>query len=453
MGVTSSRYNLFFKAKDGRFLLFNVLSRSKVFVDEELKKIIQNSEYTGVDSDMVNQLVKLGIAVKTIPSGEDSTIDTIPKINTKINTTPLTNRETSEELSNKTELQKFTEKYKKRVVTPFEYEFTLIFTTECNLSCYYCYRSGETMSRTMIEQFKKFFSLKLENTNAKNIAVRIAGGEPLLYPDTLVTLLHDLREITTEHNKEFFSALATNGTLLTEDILTELTFLNAVQLTFEGCRKYHDSIRAQETGTYDTILNSAHLIKNAGILLNLRVHITKENIAGLKELFNDLHSVGVGPQFNTVITAAPVIPTSICPFYPVRCTETPENARIIPKAWEKAKKSGLIISGLPHPPYEMLPCPYSTSTSVVVDPSGTVYQCLMAANTKTCVAGSVQEGVLRPDPFTPGKLWPDTCTQCQLLPLCGGGCTWRWDTEPSCGTYDIVTNQLEFYLKNEHQLE
>jgi radical SAM protein with 4Fe4S-binding SPASM domain len=435
MGVTSSQYNLFFKAKDGRFLLFNVLSRAKVFVDEELKNIIQKGEYTGMDPDMVDQLVKLGIAVKPT-SGEDSSIDT----NTNINTTP------------KTELQKFTEKYKKRVVTPFEYEFTLIFTTECNLSCYYCDRSGETMSRTMIDQFKEFFSLQLENTNAKNIAVRIVGGEPLLYPEKLVTLLHDLREITKKHNKEFFSALATNGSLLTEEILTELTFLNAVQLTFEGCREYHDSIRSHETGTYDTVLNSAHLIKNAGILLNMRVHITKENIAGLEELFNDLHSVGVGPQFNTVITAAPVIPTSICPLYPVRCTETPENARIMPKAWEKARKSGLIISGLPHPPYEMLPCPYITSTSVIVDPLGTVYQCLMAANTKTC-AGSVQDEVLRPDPFTPGKLWPDTCTQCQLLPLCGGGCTWRGDTVSSCGTYDIITNQLEFYLKNEHPLE
>jgi radical SAM protein with 4Fe4S-binding SPASM domain len=447
MGVKSSQYNLFFKAKDGRFLLFNALSRTRVFVDEELKRIIQKGKYTEVGPDMVDQLVKLGIAEKTgMPSGEDSNQEAKPttKAETKIETKPTT----------KTELQKFTEKYKKRVVTPFEYEFTLIFTTECNLSCYYCDRSRETMSHSTIEQFKKFFSSQLANTDAKNVAVRIVGGEPLLYPETLVTLLQDLREITIEHKKEFFSGLATNGTLLTEEILTELTpFLNAVQVTFEGCREYHNSIRVHETGTFDKVLNSAHLIKNAGILLNMRIHITKENIAGLEELFHDLHSVGVGPQFNTMITVAPVIPTGICPLYPVRCTETPENVEIIPRAWEKAKKSGLIISGLPHPPYEMLPCPYTTSTSVVVDTSGTVYQCLMAANTQTCAAGSIQDRVLRPDPFTPGKLWPDTCTKCQLLPLCGGGCTWRWNAVSSCGTYDMLTSQLEFHLKNEHPLE
>lgn len=415
--MNPSQYNLFFKASDGRFLLLNTSSRSRLFVDDELKTVIENGAFEGVNINIVQQLLKLGVVT------EESD-----------------------------ESQKFAALYKKRVNTPFEYEFTIIPTFDCNLTCYYCNHSRDTLSKKILQKFTEFFSKELEKGDFENVAVRIAGGEPLLHVKLLFEILEVLSSITEDHGKKFFSALATNGTLLTQEILDKLAFLNAIQLTFEGCRSYHDIIRYDTAGTFDRVLKSAEMIKDAGILLNMRIHVSEKNIAGLKDLFSELHSIiGVGMKFKTMITAAPVIESKICPFYPSRCTETVKVAPMLQKAWEAAKECGLIISGMPHPAYEMLPCPYTTPTSVIVDPSGTFYKCLMGVNDK-CAVGSVTEGVLRPDPFTASSMWQDTCKTCPFLVLCGGGCAWRGYQEQNVcgGTRELLMNQVKFYLKNEH---
>ena len=396
-----SRYNLFFKAKDGRYLLVNTFTRSKVFVDDELKNVIESGVFDQVDSRIVEQLLTLGVITDT------------------------------------DELQKFTELYKKRVFMPFEYEFTIIPTYQCNLNCYYCDHSEKTLSREALEKFKEFFSKELEKGEFENVAIRIAGGEPLLYPQLLINLLKELAAITHEYGKKFFSALATNGSLLTPKLLEELSFLNAVQLTVEGCRAYHDTIRVNTEGTYDRVLASAALIKDADIFLNMRVHVSEKNIPGLKELFDELKSLGVGKEPKIMITAAPVIPTNMCPIYPLRCTDTEDVSDLLLKAWEAAKECGLIIAGMPSPAYERLPCPYVTPTSVIVDPEG-FYTCLREIEGNTSnVSAEIK--------------WQKECEACSLLPVCGGGC--RWSTQQAgCTIRTVLTNRVKFSLKNEHPL-
>jgi sulfatase maturation enzyme AslB (radical SAM superfamily) len=400
--MNPSRYNLFFKAKDGRYLLVNTLTRSKVFVDDELKNVIESGVFDQVDPHIVEQLSTLGVITTT------------------------------------DELQKFTALYKKRVFMPFEYEFTIIPTYQCNLNCYYCDHSEKTLSREAFEKFKEFFSKELEKGEFENVAIRIAGGEPLLYPELLINLLKELAAITHEYGKKFFSAIATNGTLLTPALLDELSFLNAIQLTVEGCRAYHDTVRYDTEGTYDRVLTSAAMIKDAHIFLNMRVHVSKESIPGLKELFNELKSLGVGKEPTIMITAAPVIPTKMCPIYPLRCTEMDDISNVLPKAWKAAKECGLMITGIPSPVYERLPCPYVTPTSVIVDPAGAFYTCLreLEGNASLSHASEIE--------------WQKECKPCSLLPVCGG-C--RWNTPQSdCAIRSVLTNRLKFSLKNEHPI-
>ncbi len=421
--MESSLYNLFYRARDGRYLLLNTFSRARLFVDEELKEVIEKGAFEGVDPQITDQLVAQGVVVDSKPD----------------------------------ELKKVAELYRERVYMPFEYEFTIIPTYECNLTCYYCERSEKTISHQKLQQFKKFFSSELEKGDFPNVAVRIVGGEPLRHPEIVFEILEDLSQIAEEHGKQFFSALATNGTLLTDNILTRLSsFLNAVQVTFEGCRSYHDSVRYHSTGTFDQVLKSAGMIRDAGILLNMRVHVSEKNLTGLQELFDELRSsVGVGMESKTMITPAPVVRTRVCPFYPSRCTET--EPTVLPQAWEAAIKSGLVISGMPTSAHEMLPCPYVTPTSVIVDPSGTLYKCLMAVREGTCAVGSVERGIISSEPFDmSGKaLWhSEACAQCQFLPLCGGGCVWRGHAEQpdsACGeTQNLYTERLKFFLKTQH---
>ncbi len=410
--ASPSKYNLFFKTKD-KFLLLNTFKRSRLFVDLETKETVEKGDFHRASPEIVRQLSAHGVLV------------------------------TSDELSQIATL------YKRRVNSPFEYEFTIIPTYRCNLNCYYCDHSEKTLSSHSLRKLKDFFSSELEKGEFENVAVRIAGGEPLMHPDILLEILKDLSKIAEEHSKKFFSGVATNGTLLTKEILNQLSSLDAVQLTFEGSRNYHDTVRCDPEGTFDRVLKSAEMIRDAGILLNMRVHVSEKNVQGLEELFSEINScVGVGMEYKTMVTAAPVLKTKICPLYPSRCTESFDAVNLLPQAWEAAKRSGIIISGLPYPFYEMLPCPYVTPTSIVIDPDGKGYKCLMAAGAHTENVGSLEEGIHSSSHL---ELWHDQCVTCQLLPLCGGGCTWRSSAGDPCGgTHDLIMKQVNFYLRNEH---
>ena len=405
--MDSSRYNLFFKV-DNRYLLLNLFSRSKLFVDDELKDILEKSNFDNVTEDILNQLFQCGVVVD----------------------------------SRESELTKFSDMYQKRVNLPFEYEFTIIPTYDCNVSCYYCNHSRETITPLVIQEFKKFFAKELGNTECENVAVRIGGGEPLLYPELVCTLLEDLSHITNDCGKKFFSGLSTNGTLLTHNILERLPFLSAVQVTFEGSRSYHDTVRHDHNKTFDRIIKSAQLVRDAGILLNVRIHVSEKNITGLKELFRELYSSGLlGPK--TMITVAPVVPTRICPFYPSKCTENTSD--LIMKTWEIAQKCGVTLSGLPSPVYEMLPCPYVTPTSLIVTPDGAFYKCLMAVGEETLQAGSLEKGV------KPHEVLPllNECESCNYLVLCGGYCAWRnYVQNETCNTKSLLEERVKIHVKN-----
>jgi uncharacterized protein len=388
-------------------------------VDDELKDVIEKERFDTVDPQIVEQLLTLGV------------------------------------VSESQQLQRFTALYQQRVHAPFEYEFTILPTYHCNLTCYYCTPSEKTLSHDLLQKVKEFFSKEVEKGDFENVAVRIAGGEPLLHPGLLFEMLEELSRITEEHGKKFFSGLATNGTLLTSELLDTLSFLDAVQLTFEGCRSYHDSVRYDKTGTFDRVLRSAEMIRDAGIFLNMRVHVSEKSINGLEELFDVLRSsVGVGVTSKTMITAAPVVTTRICPLYPSRCTEAFEAVDLMQKAWEAAKKCGILITGMPSPPYERLPCPYVTPTSLIVDPDGTFYTCLMGATEGIRAAGSVEEG-FHPEPVQEsGELWQEECELCQLLPLCGGGCAWRHQehTDAACKIKELLKERLKFSLRTQHPI-
>lgn len=384
-------------------------------MDHELRDVIESGNLEGVDSALMDQLGSYGI------------------------------------FTDKNELEYFMNLYRKRIEAPFEYELTLIPSYECNLNCYYCTRSEEVFSSQWISRVKKFFASQLEG-DFENAAVRIGGGEPLVHPDLLVTTLETLCTISEEYGKKFFSAIATNGTLTTPDILDRLApFLNAVQVTFEGAQKYHDTVRNDGTGTFDRALESVEKFRDSGVVVNMRVHVSEENCGGLEELFDTLKSVGIGMQARTMITAAPVMKTRICPLYPARCTE-PEALPVVWKAWESAKKCGLLISGLPNFPYEMLPCPYMTPTSLIIDPRGVFYKCLRGLNEEEGAVGDTEHGITKvlDSPF--GSWW-QACESCPLLPFCGGGCTWRTPPGPSeCSSRLFLEQRLLFFLRNEHPI-
>lgn len=106
-------------------------------------------------------------------------------------------------------------------------QLSIVLTYNCNLKCKYCFVSEKGVSDTIdfstvrlgVEMWKKVFS------GGKNkLGILFTGGEPLLKKRLLFSIMDKLERLFPEIQLEFH--VTTNGTLLTEDFLTEIEHRN-----------------------------------------------------------------------------------------------------------------------------------------------------------------------------------------------------------------------------------
>ena len=105
------------------------------------------------------------------------------------------------------------------------------------------------------------------------------GGEPLFGPN-LFDLLH--------HSKKagFRNVIATNGTLITDDIAFRLKDAGVVGLAVSldsANKEVHNRIRASQTA-FDRAIRGVEAIKKAGLLLQVNTTAMEYNVEGLREL-------------------------------------------------------------------------------------------------------------------------------------------------------------------------
>lgn len=158
-------------------------------------------------------------------------------------------------------------------------EFTsasFLLSEQCNLRCKYCFELGKhnnsKMSNEVIIQSLNYLFHNAENQNIKHedkyVHVILFGGEPLLNPDGVETLLKTAKELQEKTKIKFTSSLITNGTIMTpqiERIFTEYhKELNLmVQISLDGIKEAHDlnRVTADGKGTFDKILKNIEVWK------------------------------------------------------------------------------------------------------------------------------------------------------------------------------------------------
>ncbi len=110
---------------------------------------------------------------------------------------------------------------------------TFVLTDDCNFRCSYCYqRRGR--SRLDLEAAVQAFDLFLPSLD-RECSVNFYGGEPLLAAGTMSGLVGHIRRRTRGSGKKVSFSLATNGSLLTDDVLRFLERHRfSVLLSFDG---------------------------------------------------------------------------------------------------------------------------------------------------------------------------------------------------------------------------
>jgi MoaA/NifB/PqqE/SkfB family radical SAM enzyme len=111
--------------------------------------------------------------------------------------------------------------------------FTFIMTDDCNYRCSYCYqkRAKTCLDLRTAKRAADFFRPFL----SRECSINFFGGEPLLAADAIKALVHYIQAGNGHPKKEISFSLATNGSLLTDDLVR---FLNqhrfSVLLSFDG---------------------------------------------------------------------------------------------------------------------------------------------------------------------------------------------------------------------------
>jgi uncharacterized protein len=321
-----------------------------------------------------------------------------------------------------------------------EVQIFFVPTYSCNFSCSYCYQEGYegntgNLGSDTIDAFFKYLGSELKD---RDKYITIFGGEPLLPSSQSKENMIKLISRATQENLDI--AIVTNGYHLSEyiEILNEGK-IREVQVTLDGVEEIHDQRRMLKNGngTFKQIVQGINDTLNAGISINLRVVIDKDNIDHLPEIAKFAIKQGW--------TSNPLFKTQLGRNYELHYCQSEhkkllERAEMYEKIYSLIKNHPEILEfhkpaysisrfifdngEMPEPLFDACP---GTKTEWAFDYTGRIYSC-------TATVGKVEEslGTYYPEITKKDEIieeWEERdvttipeCKECNLQLACGGGC-------------------------------
>lgn len=177
--------------------------------------------------------------------------------------------------------------------------FLLIPSYDCNLRCAYCFQKD---LREKEENHPRLIAMTPDRTNCIFNAIRslqpqdpevpptrsltLYGGEPFLAEN-----VHHIEYIVEKAHSEGFTKISaiTNGTELEHYLhLMGPGGVGLLQITLDGPREAHNRSRIHKdgigSGTFDKIVENISQLLPKGVMINLRVNVTRVNAPHLGEL-------------------------------------------------------------------------------------------------------------------------------------------------------------------------
>ncbi|MDR0605536.1 MAG: radical SAM protein [Bacteroidales bacterium] len=212
-----SKYNYLFHSEEHGFFLYNAMNNVFIELTEEQYNILQDIKNNiivpdSIDDFFLNQLLENRIIV-------ENDLDDYYKI-------------------------KFQRLYSR--FDDSSLALTIAPTLACNFRCSYCYEGNTHPNIEMSDETeKKLIEFIKKYDNVKSISVTWYGGEPLLSIDRIRSLTKQIKAI----NANYSAYMITNGYLMTENIIDELSNLNiyTLQITIDGMEETHNKKRPHIT--------------------------------------------------------------------------------------------------------------------------------------------------------------------------------------------------------------
>lgn len=287
----------------------------------------------------------------------------------------------------------------------------------CNLSCPYCFERHKNSFLLSCDDWNKFFN-KLEGflvgKNLRKIDITFTGGEPLVNFKCVVDITDSIKMFAAKNSLLVQFSIITNGTLLTPFVLDFLNKNNFfVQITFDGVKKVHDSIRcfSNGMGTYDLILEKLERMTNfKNLKIVSRINISSRDFSLYQSLID--HLMVFYPKVGVYIDFVDVPPESEL------FLNNEEKIDIFCQYLRIMTKNGRRDF---YNYYEGGRCMLRNKMSFAIDPSLSFYRCYSFAGTEYLKFKNY-EGLLA-NSLTNDYSCP--YKECEFYSFCMGGCVYK----------------------------
>jgi len=185
----------------------------------------------------------------------------------------------------------------------------LVTSNDCNLRCKYCYAVDFKMDKHNYMDFNiaknSVDYLLKQSPDLESYGIVFFGGEPLINFKLIQKVVnYSITEIVNKRGKGVGFSMTTNGTILTDKIISFLKQYNfSITISIDGAKEDHDKNRVYKNGdgSYEQIIKNIDKLKKADINFELRATISSDaNLFDtIKFLENKKISFGFGLTMNT----------------------------------------------------------------------------------------------------------------------------------------------------------
>ncbi len=292
---------------------------------------------------------------------------------------------------------------------------TVAPTMECNARCFYCYEQGVRCTKMPEGYAEKILEFLKKMDISNGIHLTWFGGEPLLNQQWMDSFCECLRK----EKIAFTSFMITNGSKIDEQVISKMRDcwnIKSIQVTLDGSdeeyikrKQYID----QDESVYGRILQNIKKLSRAGIFVQIRLNIDRENTESVLELVQDLQQ---GFYKNTNVTYYPAFLTGS-----KNALSEREKIDII-KQILRADKNKLPVNSYLYKLPKTTACYYHQKGAYSIDANGDIFICERMLGHSDMALGNVN------DHFEPGierrelSAGEQSCQACVFLPKCLGGC-------------------------------
>lgn len=407
---------------DGEWLVFNSLTCALAKIDENTKRLLRNPDPLIEHSELFNELKKGGYAI------EDD-VDETQVLN----------------------FYRLKDKFNSNISS-----ITIAVTLSCNFSCVYCFEEHRPVF--ISDAVKDAIYSKVEGLAKSGINIKITwyGGEPLIAKASIWEMSKKLIDICEKYDVSYTAVIVTNAYLLDKETILNMKKykIAQVQTTLDGPEEIHNSMRKllgnNPEGTFERIVNNLKLAVENDLKIHIRIHINKINKEKLSDLLSLLKNKGLN---SCAIDLGQIKPyTENCKCIVGDCLDTENFAKQSLYYQPIFEKYGFEIFCFDYPSSILSYCRKSHNVNnFIIGPSGELYSCWVEVGDENLVIGSIFE-----EKYTSGInshelsyfMWSpfdyEACTDCNILPICMGGCTHcsKQTNKPDCQMWKYILKDI-----------